>query len=358
MWEKKLNIVVTFLAGYLSATAAVATEINKGKTCPCHAIPHRFVTSAKKSVEHVGMVQIPAGFFMMGGDDNQAKTDEFPKHKVILNHFWMDKTQVTNAQFQQFVAATHYVTTAEKKPDWNELKKQLPAETPKPDDKLLVAASLVFTPLDHPVSLDNPAQWWSWTLGASWQHPRGPKSSLEGLTHPVTHVSWDDANAYCKWQGKRLPTEAEWEWAARGGLVNKIYPWGNEPIDVGVVKANTWQGEFPYHNTLRDHYFYTSPVATYAANGYGLYDMAGNVWEWVADWYHHDYYSMVKEGVTNPQGPTASYDPDEPLMPKKALRGGSFLCNERYCSGYRVSARMKTSPDTSMQHVGFRCVSF
>jgi formylglycine-generating enzyme len=350
------NLVITLLACSLYATVSCA-EMKNGKLCSCHNIPNRFATLAKKRDQHTGMSQIPSGTFMMGGDNKQANDDEFPKHKVTISGFWMDETQVTNAQFQKFVAATKYVTTAEKKPDWEELKKQQPPNTPRPDEKLMVPASLVFTKLDHPVPLDNPVQWWSWTPDANWRHPRGPKSNIEGLNHPVVHVSWDDANAYCKWQEKRLPTEAEWEWAARGGLINKIYPWGNEPIDSGVVKANTWQGRFPYKNTLRDKYLYTSPVGSFAANGYGLYDMAGNVWEWVADWYRHDYYSSVKDGVTNPQGPSTSYDPDEPGVTKKTLRGGSFLCNENYCSGYRVAARMKTSPDTSMEHLGFRCVS-
>jgi formylglycine-generating enzyme required for sulfatase activity len=342
----------------LNLPSSYATEINKTKSCSCHAIPNRFGTLIKTTADsHAGMVNIPAGTFMMGGDSDQAKADEFPKHKVKLSGFWLDKTPVTNAQFQQFIAATHYVTTAEKKPDWEELKKQLPPHTPKPDEKRLVAASLVFTQTAHPVVLDNPSQWWSWMPGANWRHPRGPKSHIEGLNHPVVHVSWDDANAYCKWRAKRLPTEAEWEWAARGGLVNKIYPWGDEPIDKGMVKANTWQGKFPYQNTLVDKYFYTSPVGTFAANGYGLYDMAGNVWEWVADWYGYHYYARFKGEVFNPQGPAASEDPEEPSMSKKVVRGGSFLCNEHYCSGYRVAARMKTSPDTSMEHVGFRCAS-
>ena len=268
----------------------------------------------------------------------------------------MDQYPVTNEQFEKFVTQTHYVTTAEIKPDWDQLKKQLPFDTPKPDESLLVPASLVFTPPDHPVSLDNFAQWWEWLPGANWRHPRGPESKLHGLTHPVVHVSWDDANAYCRWLGKRLPTEAEWEWAARGGLTNNIYPWGDEPIDQNGVKANTWQGEFPHQNTLRDKYYYTSPVGSFSPNGYGLYDMAGNVWEWVADWYHANYYqSLIAHETVNPQGPKVSFDPDEPHMPKRVLRGGSYLCNESYCSGYRVAARMKSSPDTSMEHIGFRC---
>ncbi len=355
------------LLALITYSAGLSVVYAKSATCSCRTIPHRFAAAATTPVPptslrsiaktNKGMVKIPAGTFMMGGDNTQAKQDEYPKHNVFVSAFWLDRTAVTNAQFQEFVRATHYITTAEKKPDWDALKQQLPPGTPKPDDKMLVPASLVFMPPDHPVSLNDYSQWWQWTPGADWRHPRGKQSGIQDLqTHPVVQVSWDDATAYCHWLGKRLPTEAEWEWAARGGLKNQPYPWGSEPIDQGQVKANTWQGEFPYKNTLRDHYYYTSPVATFAANGYGLYDMAGNVWEWVADWYRADAYAAFdKQGVSNPQGPATSYDPDEPTMPKHVLRGGSFLCNEAYCSGYRVSARMKSSADTSMEHVGFRC---
>ncbi len=318
------------------------------KDCSCHHLPSRFAASSN----HQEMAYIPAGTLMMGGDNNQARADEFPKHPIALQAFWIDRTEVTNTQFRQFVEATHYVTTAEQKPDWNALQQQLPPGTPKPAEEKLVPASLVFIPPDHPVPLDDISQWWAWVPGANWRHPRGPDSNIQGLdNHPVVHVSWYDAAAYCKWAGKRLPTEAEWEWAARGGLTNKIYPWGDEFVDVGTVKANTWQGEFPNKNSLRDRYYYTSPVKTFPANGYGLYDMAGNVWEWVADWYRSGYSN------TDPHGPATSYDPDEPYAAKKVLRGGSFLCNEAYCSGYRVAARMKSTPDTSMEHVGFRCAS-
>jgi sulfatase modifying factor 1 len=351
-----IAVMLFFVMDSYADTFSSPIKIKKQLACACQAMPKRFASVQVRNSSSE-MLHIPSGMFMMGGDNHQAKPDELPKHKVIISGFWMDKTQVTNAQFQEFIQATHYVTTAEKKPDWDELKKQLPPNTPKPDEALLVASSLVFTPTNHAVLLDNPTQWWTWTAGADWRHPRGPQSNIEGKDHPVVHVSWDDANAYCKWRGKRLPTEAEWEWAARGGLINKIYPWGDEPIDRGPVKANTWQGEFPYKNTLGDKYFYTSPVASYAANGYGLYDMAGNVWEWTNDWYDFHYYSKVKNGISNPKGPEKSEDPDEPFMPKKVLRGGSFLCNEAYCSGYRVAARMKASPDTSMQHMGFRCVN-
>ncbi|MFJ1269705.1 formylglycine-generating enzyme family protein [Legionella lytica] len=337
---------------------------SEASPCSCNKTPARFAANANKTpaiteAKHAllkGMVKIPAGTFMMGGDNHQARRDELPKHQVSVSSFWLDQYEVTNAQFTEFVNKTHYITTAETKPDWELLKKQLPPDTPKPDESVLVPASLVFSPPNHPVPLDNFAQWWTWMPGADWRHPHGPDSKIEELKQPVVHVSWDDALAYCRWVGKRLPREAEWEWAARGGLKNKIYPWGNEPIDEGEVKANTWQGEFPYKNTLRDKYYYAAPVGSFAPNAYGLYDMAGNVWEWVADWYHVNYYqTIVSQKVVDPQGPEKSYDPDEPTMPKRVLRGGSYLCNESYCSGYRVAARMKSSPDTSMEHIGFRC---
>ncbi|MES2375393.1 MAG: formylglycine-generating enzyme family protein [Bacteroidota bacterium] len=309
---------------------------------------------------HKGMVWVKGGTFAMGGDNKQAAPDEFPKHKVAVSGFWIDVTEVTNEQFKKFVKATGYVTIAERKPDWEEIKKQVPPGTPKPDDKLLVAASLVFKQADHKVNLNDYSQWWSWKNGANWRHPHGPESNIKGKeNYPVVHISWFDAVAYCKWTGKRLPTEAEWEWAARGGLDNKIYPWGNEPIDAGVPKANTWQGDFPNKNTLKDKYFYSSPVASFKPNGYGLYDMAGNVWEWCADYYNNKYYQTINnpKGVANPRGPVKSYDPDEPYAQKRVIRGGSFLCNDSYCSGYRVARRMKSTEDSGMEHLGFRCVA-
>lgn len=305
-----------------------------------------------------GMVRIPGGSFLMGGNNDQASADEFPRHKVTVSGFWMDETEVTNRQFAEFVEATGYVTTAELKPEWEELSKDLPPGTPEPDESLLVPASMVFVPSEKPVDLRDYGQWWTWQAGASWRHPRGEDSDLQGLEdYPVVHISWYDALAYCKWAGKRLPTEAEWEWAARGGLLDNIYPWGNEPVDEGMPKTNSWSGSFPYDNTLRDGYFYAAPVRSYQPNGYGLYDMAGNVWEWCSDWYRSDYYSMLPvSGITNPQGPADSYDPEEPYARKKSIRGGSFLCNDAYCSGYRVARRMKTTPDSGMEHLGFRCV--
>ena len=318
---------------------------------------NRAISTEKNSTS--GMVLIPAGIYLMGADSDDARNDEFPKHKIIVDEFWMDETEVTNAEFQEFVEATGYITTAERKPDWNEIKKQLPPGTPRPPENVLVASSLVFIPPKNQVSPDNVNQWWHWIKGASWRHPEGPDSSIEGKENwPVVHVSWDDATAYAKWAGKPLPTEAEWEWAARGGLENNTFPWGNEPVDTGIPKANTWQGRFPDLNTVKDNYAGAAPVRSFPANDYGLNDMAGNVWEWCADWYHSDYYSMINksEGVNNPAGPGKSYDPHEPLVPKRVQRGGSFLCHDSYCSSYRVSARMKSSQDTGLSHTGFRCV--
>jgi formylglycine-generating enzyme len=314
------------------------------------------IVKGKGSLE--GMIKIPAGEFMMGASDEEGRPDEYPQHKVKLGGFWMDAAEVTNAQFKKFIEATGYVTTAEKKPDWEEIKKQLPAGTPRPDGSALVASSLVFTPPDQPVSLTDPGQWWSWTQGANWQHPQGPNSNIKGKENfPVVQISWDDAMAYCKWAGKRLPTEAEWEWAARGGLKDNKYTWGNEDIETGEIKANTWQGSFPDRNNNKDKYYNAAPGRSFAPNSYGLYDMAGNVWEWCSDWYRADYYQQVKDQLLiNPKGPANSYDPMEPTISKKVVRGGSFLCNASYCKGYRVTARMKTSPDTGLEHTGFRCV--
>ncbi|MCB0493428.1 MAG: formylglycine-generating enzyme family protein [Cyclobacteriaceae bacterium] len=305
-----------------------------------------------------GMVTIPGGSFQMGGKSNQAYADEFPVHEVSVSTFYMDETEVTNEQFLSFVKATNYLTVAERIVNWEELKSQLPPDTPRPPDSLLSPGSLLFKPTSGPVDLSIPV-WWVWTIGANWRHPEGPGSTIEGrMDHPVVHVSWEDANAYAKWTNKRLPTEAEWEWAAMGGSENAIYPWGNATVEEAYDKANFWQGFFPYENLEKDGYFGTAPVKSFPANGYGLYDMAGNVWEWCSDKYHVNSYDLSKrEGlVENPKGPDESFDPMEPYTPKHVLRGGSFLCNDSYCSGYRVARRMKSSEDSGFNHTGFRCV--
>lgn len=312
-----------------------------------------------KEINVQEMVRIPGGIFSMGSHNKDGRTDEYPVHLIKLLGFWMDKTEVTNAQFEEFVKSTAYVTTAEKPIDWNEMKKQVPEGTPKPPDSLLAASSLVFMPTIGPVNLSDYSQWWQFKKGADWRHPSGPLSDIRGKeNHPVVQVSWDDAQAYTKWAGKRLPTEAEWEWAARGGLKNMEYPWGSESVDKGRIKANTWQGKFPYQDDAKDGYkFTTAPVQSFQVNGWGLSDMAGNVWEWCFDNYRSDYYKALKPKLSiSPRGPKDSFDPDEPNIPKKVMRGGSFLCNDSYCASYRVAARMKSSPDSGLEHTGFRCV--
>ena len=248
------------------------------------------------------------------------------------NGYYIDETEVTNAQFAKFVEATGYVTTAERIPDWDEIKKQLPHGAAKPHDSLLVPASLVFKSTAKAVTHHDESQWWQWTPGASWRHPQGPVSTIEGTeNYPVVHVSWKDAEAYAKWAGKRLPTEAEWEYAARGGLTGKSFTWGDNPVEEGKPKANTWQGSFPDRNTNWDGHSRLAPVKSYDSNGYGLYDMAGNVWEWCANG-------------------SGSNDAE------KIIKGGSFLCNASYCAGYRIESRMLSSADTGLENTGFRCV--
>lgn len=305
------------------------------------------------------MVWISGGEFVMGNDGKEAKADEKPSHQVKLDSFWMDETPVTNRQFKKFVEETGYVTTAEKAPTLEEIMRQVPPGTTPPPPEMLVPASLVFKPSKGPIPLGNHFVWWQWMPGANWKHPLGPDSSIEGKEdHPVVQVSWFDAVAYAEWAGKRLPTEAEWEYAAYGGNKKLKYVWGNEEFSEEKPQANLWQGKFPYQSLKPEGYIGTTPVKSFKANGYGLYDMAGNIWEWCKDLYHAAYYSdEAKKGASlNPQGPLTSYDPAEPYAIKHVHRGGSFLCHPSYCKGYRITARMKTCPDTSLNHLGFRCV--
>jgi formylglycine-generating enzyme required for sulfatase activity len=310
----------------------------------------------------IGMKWVPGGEFVMGTDDSRSFPNERPAHRVRVDGFWMDEHPVTNAQFRAFVDATKYVTTAEQTPDWEELRKQLPPGTPKPPDSTLVAGSLVFVAPNHSVPLDDLSQWWRWTPGASWREPEGPGSSIAGRdAHPVVHVSWDDAVAYAKWAGGRLPTEAEWEFAARGGLSGKRYSWGDEvhpPDRRERHLANTFQGHFPDRQTAEDGFAGTSPVRSFPANGYGLFDVAGNVWQWTSDWYRPDaFVERATQGLCeNPSGPTSAFDPADPYLPKRVIKGGSFLCHESYCESYRPSARRGTSPDSGSSHIGFRIV--
>jgi formylglycine-generating enzyme len=319
-------------------------------------VPNKIDAPAK--VPH-GMVWIPGGEFSMGaqsmGEMNavgmQATRDSRPVHRVYVDGFFMDKTDVTNLQFAEFVKATGYVTVAEHTPD----AKDFPGAPPEN----LVAGSVVFAPPDHPVPLNDHFQWWSYVAGANWRHPLGPASNIVGKgNYPVVHIAYQDALAYAKWAGKRLPTEAEWEFAARGGLSGKLYFWGDEFRPHGKWMANTHQGHFPDKDTGEDKFVGLAPVAQFPANAYGLFDMAGNVWQWTSDWYRPDYYQQLKAlGVArNPQGPDSSYDPSEPGQPKKVHRGGSFLCTDQYCSRYMVGTRGKGELDTGTNHLGFRCV--
>jgi formylglycine-generating enzyme required for sulfatase activity len=291
------------------------------------------------------MVFVPAGEFTMGNDSEDGRPDERPAHRVRVSGFWLDETPVTNAQFRAFVEATGYVTTAEKPPVL---------------DGSIAPGSLVFAPPAEPVPLNDVRRWWSWVPGAHWRHPEGPGSDIAGRDdHPVVQVSWDDARAFAEWAGKRLPTEAEWERAARGGLEGKRYAWGDEDPSLDLPRCNIWQGRFPDVSTKRRGRERTSPVRTFPPNGFGLHDMAGNVWQWCADYYRPDTYRRRAGSapVVDPAGPVDSFDPEEPGAVKRVQRGGSFLCSACYCTGYRVSARMKTTPDTSLEHSGFRCAA-
>lgn len=310
-----------------------------------------------------GMVWVPGGNFTQGAvnEDKMAMAHEKPTHMVAIDGFFMDKTEVTNAEFCEFVEATGYVTVAERKIEWEEMKTQLPPGTPKPHDSILQPGSLVFKKTKSSVlNLYDYSQWWEWKIGANWRHPQGPGSDLEEKdNYPVVHIAFEDAQAYCQWAGKRLPTEAEWEWAAKGGLEGARFSWGNNE-KVLSEHANTWEGEFPAKNTRKDGFENKAPVKSYPANGYGLFDMAGNVWEITQDWYNINYYKdrSTKGVAKNPRGAEESYNPNNhPNMKEKVIKGGSFLCNASYCASFRPSARMGNSLDSSQEHLGFRTVA-
>jgi sulfatase modifying factor 1 len=307
------------------------------------------------------MAWIPGGEFSMGSQDprmlpqggGEPMADARPIHRVYVDGFWMDKTDVTNAEYARFVKETGYITVAERKPRAEDFP-GAPAEK-------LVPGSLVFTPPSGPVPLDDYSQWWSYVPGANWRHPLGPKSSIHGRDNdPVVQIAYEDATAYAKWAGKRLPTESEWEFAARGGLAGKPYPWGDQMRPAGKWMANTNQGHFPDKDTADDGYAGIAPVAKFPANPYGLYDMTGNVWQWTSDWYRADYYAQLASSgqiARNPHGPASSLDPDDPSAAKKVQRGGSFLCTAQYCSRYILGTRGKGEVSSATNHGGFRCVA-
>jgi len=307
-----------------------------------------------------GMIWIPGGEFSMGSDDPTGSLcggpdtmrDARPVHRVYVDGFWMDATEVTNEQFARFVDATGYVTIAEQTPK----AEDFPGAPPEN----LVAGSTVFTPTPSPVPLNNHYQWWRYQHGANWRHPEGPETNIQGRKkYPVVHIAYDDAMAYARWAGKRLPTDAEWEFAARGGLSGKMYAWGDELRPGGKIMTNTFQGQFPVKDTGEDGFAGIAPVAQFPPNGYGLYDVAGNVWEWCSDWYRPDYFAQLaaQGGVArNPQGPDVPFDPSEPGEKKRVHRGGSFLCTDQYCTRYMVGTRGKGELNTGTNHLGFRCV--
>ena len=300
------------------------------------------------------MAWIPGGEFQMGSDRHYP--EERPLHRVAVDAFWMDRRPVTNAEFERFVAATRHMTFAELPPN--------PADYPGASPGMLYPGSLVFVKPSGPVDRSQIGDWWQLMRGADWRHPRGPSSSLKGLEHhPVVHVCYSDAEAYARWAGKELPTEAEWEWAARGGLDRTTYAWGEEFMPEGRHMANTWQGEFPWQNRVEDGYEGTSPVGAFPPNGYGLYDLIGNVWEWTTDWYHPGHPKESLKSCCTPRNPRGgaeldSYDPRPAAIriPRKVIKGGSHLCAPNYCRRYRPAARFPEPIDTCACHLGFRCI--
>ena len=348
----------------LIAGGVVAWQVAQPATAPAEPV----VVIGDGVNGPVGMAWVPSGVFLMGSDSHLAQANEKPTYAVQVSGFWMDLTHVTNAQFAEFVRETGYVTTAERKPDWETIRVQLPPGAPKPPDDVLVPGAMVFVGTSGPVSLADYWRWWRYVPGANWKQPLGPGSTIDGKEdHPVVQVTYEDALAYARWAGKRLPTEAEWEYAARGGLEQATYVWGDELMPDGVKLANYWdtrQATFPVVSPEAGGAAGTLPAGTFPPNGYGLHDMTGNAWQWVSDWYRADFFAMQarlgKKVIVDPAGPADSFDPSEPGVPVKApkrvIRGGSFLCNESYCLSYRPSARRGADPYTAMSHVGFRLV--
>ncbi|MGK0414611.1 MAG: sulfatase modifying factor 1 [Polaribacter sp.] len=309
-----------------------------------------------------GMLWVPEKTFLQGAKetDKYAMSREKPAHKVTVNGFYIDITEVTNKQFKTFAEATKYITVAERKIDWEEMKSQVPPGTPKPDDAILQPGSLIFNKnVNAVVNMINYQQWWTWKIGANWKHPEGPASSIEGKDdYPVVHIALEDALAYCKWSNRRLPTEAEWEAAAQGKNSDAIFTWGND-TRILDANANTWQGVFPIKNESTDGFEFISPVKSYPANSIGLYDMTGNVWEITSDLFNVNYYKELDTSKTllNPKGALKSYSPQNPNQLEHVMKGGSFLCHESYCASFRISAKMGVEINSSSDHVSFRTVA-
>ena len=338
----------------MTELCTASTQSEEGRRPDALAMGAADVSSASTLANTDGMIRVPGGTFLMGSDKHYP--EEAPAHRVTVDPFWMDSTPVTNRQFRKFVNATGYVTFAEIPPD----PKNYPGALPH----MLKPASLVFSPPDRAVDMSDWTQWWEYKFGANWRRPYGPRSSITGLDHhPVVHIAYPDAVAYAAWAGKDLPTEAEWEFAARGGLEGAEYAWGDELTPDGKHMANTWQGAFPQENLATDGFERTSPVKAFPPNGYGLSDMIGNVWEWTSDWYSPKHEADALKACCIPENPrggieTASYDPRLPKIkiPRKVVKGGSHLCAPNYCRRYRPAARHAEPVDSSMSHVGFRCI--
>lgn len=336
---------------FLGVVAVVMLMIN----CADHQKSETSV--ANSFVSTPGEMQfIKGGTFQMGSDASNNPV-EGPAHGVMVNDFYIDKTEVTNADFKKFTDSTNYKTTAEVAPTWEELKAQLPPGTPPPDGPLAAGSVVYVQPVELVKSMEDYSQWWAWVEGANWKNPEGPNSNLENRwNHPVVHISIKDAQAYCEWKQKRLPTEAEWEYASRGGKEGLPFSWGTELQPEGKFMANTYQGSFPARNLNLDGFEGTAPIKSFPPNDYGLYDMIGNVWEWTSDFYDAEYYASVSgKVVENPHGSSKSFDPQEPFAKKHVIKGGSYLCAENYCSNYRPSARQAAAFDSGTSNVGFRC---
>ncbi|WP_430908074.1 formylglycine-generating enzyme family protein [Maribacter sp. 2-571] len=349
------------------STESIATEDTSKKTeqglSPETINSPLLVDRPKDLKAPEGMVWIPGGTFLQGAvpGDRMAMQHEKPAAKVKVDGFFMDVSEVTNADFKKFVAATDYITIAEREIDWEEMKSQLPEGTPKPHDSIMQPGSLTFKKTKTvPPNLYDFSQWWRWTIGANWKHPNGPGSSIVGKDlEPVVHIAYEDALAYCNWAGRRLPTEAEWERAARGDKKGMPFTWGDDIAMLGKM-ANTWEGEFPVANTKEDGFEGRAAVKSYRPNDFGLYDMAGNVWEWTSDWYNSSYYADLaktdKAAPLNPNGASQPFNERDPYARERVIKGGSFLCSDSYCANYRISARMGTSLDSAQEHLGFRTV--
>ncbi|MDP5105926.1 MAG: formylglycine-generating enzyme family protein [Polaribacter sp.] len=309
-----------------------------------------------------GMVWVESKTFLQGAKetDKYAMPREKPAHLVTVDGFYMDATEVTNKQYAAFVDATKYVTIAERKIDWEEMKKMLPENTPKPHDSILQPGSLIFNKNVNAIAnMNNYGQWWTWKIGANWKHPEGPDSTIKGKeNYPVVHIALEDALAYCKWANRRLPAESEWESAAQGTNSNTIFTWGNDATILNT-NANTWQGVFPTKNESKDGFEFISPVKSYPANSIGLYDMTGNVWEITADLFNVNYYNEIdiSKPLLNPKGAEKSYSPSNPYQIEHVMKGGSFLCHESYCASFRISAKMGVAVDSGSDHMGFRTVA-